>query len=225
MNKLDKNIKMEDEMKRNFTVHMCNGKLCVIFRCLVFIIMSLSITGSMEIMLEHDAHAQNNSATDSPIIQIREGDEWYYFKGIQSPPHEWNRNDFDYRNWLKGPSGLGYGVVSNKTNLGDMKGNYLTVYARKEFTISNIYSITGMTLSVVCDGPYKAYLNDIEVIRNNSVNINQSAEWLNISGFIHELMTGKNVLAIECSNDDINSKDFSFIPIFEVFEQHGGDIQ
>ncbi|MBI5055577.1 MAG: hypothetical protein HZB61_03035 [Nitrospirae bacterium] len=161
-------------------------------------------------------------AQAGPIVSISEGDEWHYFKGTQKPPRGWNRNGFDYSNWQKGPSGFGYGKTSNKTNLGDMRGNYSTVYARSEFDINNIYAVGGMTLSLFCDGAFVAYLNGIEIIRNDS---GRMAEQFDVSGFIHELLPGKNVLSVECSNDDINSNDFSFIPYFKILESQKGGIQ
>jgi len=160
------------------------------------------------------------------IVKVTEGDEWRYFKGTTKPPYKWTSIDFDDRNWLNGLTGLGYGR-SNRTYLGDMQGNYSTVYSRRQFTINNIYPITGMTLSIVCDGAFIAYLNSVEIIRNDSVNTSTStvtpqAEQLDISGFIHELLPGKNVLSVECNNEDISSEDFTFIPFFEVLE-HPGD--
>ena len=155
------------------------------------------------------------------IVQVSEGDEWRYFKGTTKPPYKWTDAGFDDSNWQKGLTGIGYGR-GNRTYLGDMQGNYSTVYARRQFTINDIYSVTGMTLSIACDGAFIAYLNGVEMIRNASVNTTASAERLDISGFIHELLPGKNVLSVECSNDDINSKDFSFIPVFVVLEHQGG---
>lgn len=176
------------------------------------------------------AYAQTNLV--SPV-RIVAGDEWHYFKGVQKPPHNWQSTSFDDSSWLKGPTGIGYGNSSSRTNLADMQGNYSTLYFRKNFTINDIYVVTGMTLSVVCDGPFIAYLNDIEIIRNDSITkpVNDSsiitppADLLDISGFVHELFPGNNVLAVECNNDDITSNDFSFIPFFEIHEYQGGDVK
>lgn len=106
-----------------------------------------------------------------------------------------------------------------------MRGNYLTFYARKDFIIDNPAAVTKMILSLVCDGPFIAYLNGIEVFRTNTVQISDTGqsigrpvlEPIDISGFAHELLPGGNVLAIQCDNDDIASGDYSFIPLFEVF--------
>jgi hypothetical protein len=139
-------------------------------------------------------------------FKIAEGDNWHYFKGIEEPPDKWHYASFDQSRWQTGQTGFGYGN------------------ARRVFTITNPTAVTGMTLSVVCDGPFIAYLNGIEIIRTNTIQVTPPdpstgkllAEPLNISGFAHELMPGSNVLAVQCSNDDIDSGDFSFIPLLEV---------
>ena len=189
------------------------------------IMLFIIIVGGI-VVFEHAVYAQISAANSPSSVRIQEGDEWYYFKGVQPPPKEWTSSGFNYGNWQKGPSGLGYGISGNRTYLGDMQGNYSTVFARKEFAVSNLQTVTGMTLSVVCDGPFIAYLNGIEIIRTNTIQVSSpdqinnsiQVEQFDISGFRHELFPRDNVLSIECSNDDINSSDFSFIPIFEVLE-------
>ena len=182
--------------------------------------------------MSNTLYAQNSNA-DTLQVKIAEGDVWSYFKGDQKPPTQWYTNGFDDTSWQRGPSGFGYGIASNRTYLGDMKGNYSTVYVRREFIISNIYSVVDMSFGVVCDGPFVAYLDGIEMIRNDTAmpyTIDQAtgiptAEKLNVNGFIHELIPGKNILSVECTNDDINSDDFTFVPFFEVLEDQGGSAQ
>jgi hypothetical protein len=152
----------------------------------------------------------------SEKVWIKEGDEWRYFKGVQEPPSEWNQSGFDDSSWQIGPSGFGYGRERNGTNLGDMRGNYLTVYVRRDLVVNDPNAVTNMTLSIECDGPFIAYLNGIEIIRNVS---GLPVEQLDVSGFIHELFPGENILAVEGSNDDINSDGFSFTPEFELTEK------
>ncbi len=156
-------------------------------------------------------------ATGKPsLVVIKEGDEWHYFKGTSEPPEKWYYRDFDDSTWLKGSSGFGYGVGKHNTLLDDMKGQYQSVYVRREFTVLYHNRIKSIVLSVKCDGPFVAYLNMIEAIRSNRPS---HGDPLILSGFGHELDPGTNVLSIQCSNDDINSASFSFIPFFELIEE------
>lgn len=196
----------------------------------IYLVLSVLFLVIMSGLSQHTAYAQNSTIGTLSSVSIEDGDEWYYFKGLQKPPSDWNRYDFNMSTWQKGLSGIGYGIGSNRTYIGDMQSNYLTVYARKEFFINELSAAASMTLSVVCDGPFIAYLNGVEMIRTKTVQISTpdqpirvaDAEQYNVSGFVHELIPGKNVLALQCDNDDINSGDFTFIPVFEVFENRGG---
>lgn len=115
-------------------------------------------------------HALNDGevrALLSKKEQIREGDAWRYFAG-DLPPAGWNQSGFDDSILQSGPSGFGYGRERNKTTLGDMQGNYLTVHVRRAFFVDNPFAVTNMTLSIDCDGPFIVYLNGIEILRNES---------------------------------------------------------
>ena len=210
----------------HFMRYLLYGKRCESYR---FLKLSLCFA-LMFLVLVLKVGINEHSAEAASMLQIVEGDDWRYFKGTTKPPHKWTSIDFDDSNWLIGSPGLGYGSSGNRTNLGDMQGNYSTVYSRRQFTINNIYAVTGMTFSIVCDGAFIAYLNSIEIIRNDSAIKSTSTatpqpEQLDISGFIHELLPGKNVLSVECNNDDINSNDFSFVPLFKIIEYQGGQTQ
>lgn len=197
--------------------------LCYAAKKNLYLMMYLMLILVMNGILEQTVQAQGNVNNVASNVTVQEGDEWGYFKGPQTPPRKWKENSFNDSDWLRGPSGFGYGTPNNKTNLNDMRGSYSTVYARTEFTVNNIYTVTGMTLAVACDGQFIAYLNGIEMLRNDANQTAQSlAEELDVSGFIHELFPHKNVMAVECSNDDINSNEFSFVPSFKVHEDQGG---
>ena len=156
------------------------------------------------------------TTSEAHELNISEGHEWHYFRGTVEPPKKWNQVDFDDSSWLKGPSCFGYGAGKNNTVLSDMRGKYKSIYVRTKFTVNVSHRITRLVLSLVCDGPFIAYLDGIEVIRSRKP---QKGDPLNLIGFAHELDHQINVLAIKCSNDDINSDDFSFIPAFQFKEK------
>lgn len=166
-------------------------------------------------------------------VDIGEGDEWYYSKGTKQPPHKWTHigfSGFD-EDWFKGRTGIGYGHRRARTNLDDMRGNYQTVYARREITLNeSTYRLlqqdsTKVTLSIICDGFFKILLNGTEVIRSHDGrvaigNLCPQALDIDITAFARELLlVGSNVIAIQCSNDDIDSDSFLFIPTFQMRDE------
>lgn len=180
--------------------------------------------------VQDHSYAQDDNMNLQPKVQITDGDEWHYFKGFHKPSQDWYRYDFDMSNWQSGPTGIGYGIGSNRTYLADMRGNYLALYARKEFTLNDRNPVKSMKLSVVCDGPFVAYLNGVEIIRTGTIQMSKPlistgmppVEAYDVSGFIHELIPDKNILAVKCDNDDITSEDFSFIPVLQIYENGEG---
>ena len=169
----------------------------------------LCILALLFIGLHHTGTAEGASTST-----ISEGDEWQYFKGVEEPPSKWNYLNYDASGWMKGRTGFGYGSGTFRTPLNDMKGNFRTLFARREFNVNNPAAVKSMILHIRCDGPFAAYINGIEVI-SNSEPVNED---LDISGFTDVLLTGLNVLAVQCANDDLQSDNFSFIPAFKVSE-------
>ena len=112
------------------------------------------------------------------------------------------------------------------TSLEGMRGNHKSVYVRKEFAVNDPRKVQTMTLSVICDGPFIAYLNGIEILRNkvgmlvpDQAGGEDQPLKIDISGFAHELLRGINVVSFQCENDDVDSNDFNFVPFFEIIGQ------
>ncbi len=175
-------------------------------------------------------------ATDPLIV---EGDVWRYFKGTQEPPAGWNSLSFDDSAWLSGPTPLGYENSSGyesqlATSLADMRGKYLSVFARREFTIDDPAKVTALSFTMDYDDGYVAYLNGVEVA---AVSAPASRAWdepatdsheaccgtgaptgpcppesIDLSGHIQDLVAGVNVLAVQVHNQSLTSSDFVFIP-------------
>ncbi len=157
----------------------------------------------------------SSTAQAARIIHVVDGDDWYYFKGNQKPPIRWNYPGMEHSKWLKGRTGLGYGARNFRTYLGDMKGNYLSVYAVRDLIINDPSTVKRITFSLDCDGPFVVYLNGKEAIRNPVPVPIQ----LDLSGLAEFLVKGENVVAVQCSNEDINSDDFSFVPVFDIHDK------
>jgi predicted outer membrane repeat protein len=163
---------------------------------------------------------------------ILPGHVYRYFKGTQEPPANWNRLAFDDSTWLHGPTGIGYGDGDDATVLDDMRYNYASVYARRLFYLPQPAIVTSLVLTMDYDDAFVAYLNGVEVARNNIAgsppahntlaesqheasggNINPNPpEKYDISAVINHLAAGMNVLAVQGHNVSLTSSDFSLIP-------------
>ncbi len=154
------------------------------------------------------------NAADS--LSLDQGDEWRYYKGTEDLPRNWHSKDYDDSAWEKGPAGFGYGPGQHNTILNDMQGKYSSLYVRRDFTVDTYSKITKIALAIYCDGPFIAYLNNIEAIRSRRP---QRGDPLDLTGFAHELEPGKNVISIKCNNDNILSDDYSFVPLFKFHEE------
>jgi hypothetical protein len=170
---------------------------------------------------------------------IREGDVWQYFKGTQEPPADWNSLSFDDGTWLSGPTPIGFEHSSGyesriATDLTDMHDGYLSVYARREFTVDDPARVVALAFSIDYDDGYVAYLNGVEIAAQSapaSRACNQPAtasheaccgsgtptgpcppESIDLNAHIADLVPGVNVLAVQVHNQSLSSSDFIFIP-------------
>ena len=158
----------------------------------------------------------------TPILES--GSPARYFKGVVEPPVDWASEDFDDSSWLEGPTGIGYGDDDDATILLDMQGNYLTVYTRQQFEVADPSAIEALLLQVDYDDGFVAYINGIEVARENIVGtppaFNDFAETstdydvivIDISDAKNLLVAGTNTLAMQGHNGSNSSSDFSLNP-------------
>ena len=183
--------------------------------------------------------------TPAPLPLVREGDDWRYFKGTAEPPADWNARTFNDRTWLLGPTPIGYEVETGyeariATNLSDMRNKYLSVYARRQFSITDPSQVTRLIFTMDYDDGYIAYLNGVQVAARSapaSPKYNQPAtasheaccgttaptgpcppEQIDLSDHIRDLVAGVNILAVQVHNQSLSSSDFIFIPeLFATF--------
>ncbi len=163
---------------------------------------------------------------------VIESEQWRYWKGTQEPPSHWKDISFDDSSWLLGSMGIGYGDDDDATVLDDMQGHYVSVYVRRPFHVSDPALLTSLLLTIDYDDAFVAYLNGVEVARNN-VNGNPPAfnvlanepheaatddtnpnppEDYDLTVFKDQLVAGTNILAIQGHNGALNDDDFSLIP-------------
>lgn len=163
------------------------------------------------------------AAQGAPFIAI--GEIWQYQKGTVAPPEDWNTLDFDDVGWLDGPTGIGYADGDDATVLDDMINGYMSIFARKLFTVPNKGAVGRLFLRINYDDGFVAYLNGEEAARSASmagigppVPFDAAAGGHEAGAFeVFEidaglLENGDNVLAVEVHNTALGSSDLSFVP-------------
>jgi hypothetical protein len=181
-----------------------------------------------------------------------------YFKGLMEPSPDsggqattaWTELAFrDHTNrtpWTEGPSGYGYSNDASelqfiRTELNDMAGNYMSVYARLRFTLTEeqIESFSRLQAEVHYDDGFVLYLNGTRVADSGQIlgdppPFDQSggpatdppAADVDLTGRLDLLVPGTNVLAIQAHNASISgSSDCIASPLLwaVVGEPGGGD--
>ncbi len=190
------------------------------------------------------------------VTLVDVGHSGRYFKGTTEPSPgfggaattAWTEVGFDddpsTTAWLGGPSGYGYSsdpseMQSVRTQLNDMNGNYISVYARLRFTLTaeQIASFDQLRAEVYYDDDYVLYLNGERVAASDGISGDPppfdagrgsghepSAASVDLTGRIDLLVPGTNVLAIQAHNATISgSSDCIGSPILRaVVEKAGG---
>lgn len=90
-------------------------------------------------------------------------DTWSYHKGNLSPNPNWNLPDFNDSFWLQGQGSIGYGDDDDATIIEQVP----SLYMRKAFTIFDLSKIESLFLHADFDDAFVAYINGIEVARQN----------------------------------------------------------
>ncbi|MBP8304338.1 MAG: right-handed parallel beta-helix repeat-containing protein [Phycisphaerae bacterium] len=162
------------------------------------------------------------------VTFVSPGDTWRFFRGTEAPSTQaeaWAAPDFNDSPWDLGPGGFGYGDSGHATALSNMRGNYLSLYIRRAFTVSAPLPDQALELTIDYDDGFIAYLNGKEVARRqmpagpatykttaSASHESGTAESIVLGRARDLLVAGVNVLAIEGHNNSKTSSDFMLIP-------------
>ncbi len=176
------------------------------------------------------ASSKNKSEINYIRTHINHGDEFKYIVPEGNIPY-WNTLGFNDDGWDSGESGFGYGDNDDST---DLPEGTISVYLRKEFSISDTSLIEGLIFDVDYDDGFIAYINAVEIAR---ANINGSPPNYNTATYIeHEalmyegeiperfsvdnpqdfLVNDENVLSIQAHNISDTSTDLTIIPFLSA---------
>jgi len=168
-------------------------------------------------------HGQNHWET-----AIFAEDDWRYIIPSFAVETGWNTNEFDVSNWDEGPGGFGYGDGDDGTIIDPA----ISVYFRRNFSVSDLTKLSSAVLSADYDDGFVAYLNGHEIGR--SYNLSEPGTFVPYDetttsdheaslyngglpeSFILDsleldsfLTNGENVFAVQIHNVGINSSDMS----------------
>jgi CotH kinase protein/Secretion system C-terminal sorting domain len=157
-------------------------------------------------------------------------DTFRYFIGNQNPPADWRFQNFDDSGWRRGKGGLGYGETNLKTIVPD---STLSIYIRKTFTVADSTSLYAAQLNIDYDDGFVAWMNGVEVARENLGTSGDLPGWNTLATSSHEgvmhqgqvppsfiiknaqlkkiLRKGENVICMQVNNVLKSSSDLTAI--------------
>jgi len=165
------------------------------------------------------------AAADDVLISA--GAVWRHLDDGSDPGTAWRQLAFDDSAWRSGPAQLGYGDGDEATviRFGTNAANkHVTTYFRHSFAVTDPAAYSNLSLQLLRDDGAVVYLNDREVFRSNlpggaieyrtlaSAGIGGAAESAFVQTIIatSNLMSGRNLLAVEIHQSATNSSDLSF---------------
>jgi hypothetical protein len=157
---------------------------------------------------------------------VYETDTWRYLVPTSSVSASWNTLGFNDASWPTGQGGFGYGDNDDNTTF----GSTVSCYQRIVFNITDVSAIDQAVFNIDYDDAFVAYLNGVEISRDNITSAGQPA-WDQIADGQHEaqmyqggyplqqvfdanfvasnLVNGQNVLCVQTHNRFASSSDFS----------------
>lgn len=159
---------------------------------------------------------------ETPRFLVSKHATWKFHAQPGQPPANWMMPDFDDQSWQRGRPGFGYGDQDDRTELSNMKGRYQSVFIRKPFSIESLDDLESIFLYLNFDDGFIAYLNGKQVASafvqktgaRTRIGLHEAEgyERFEIDRAEANLKVGRNVLAIEGHNANIDSSDFTLDP-------------
>lgn len=155
---------------------------------------------------------------------------WRFVVPTASTSMNWIQPSFDASTWNAGNGGFGFADGDDGTII---PTSSISVFARKEFSITDLSTIKKVILNMDYDDAFVAYVNGVEVARNGLTSTgqptyNQLGEisheaklyqnqypdqfYFDILDFPATLVQGINVICVEVHNQTANSSDLTCRP-------------
>ena len=159
------------------------------------------------------------SAVDHWETVVYENDTWKYLVPSSAVSAAWITIGFNDASWNNGAGGFGYGDGDDNTTF----GSTISCYQRINFTIVDVNAIDQVILNIDYDDAFVAYLNGVEIARDNITSTgqppyNQASDGLHeaqmyAGGYPNQiivsaanLQNGTNVLCVQTHNESSRIK-------------------
>lgn len=179
-------------------------------------------------LFKRTAHLElKNSVVGEMREIIGEGETWEYLAGREPKGSSWTGLSYDAKakGWKTGSAGFGYGDDDDRTVLTDMEGKYKKVFIRKEFDIPEGTEFQRIALLIDYDDAFVLHVNGRRLLNSKSLLVDEKTgeytvtlreagnpEYVALSAYAGAFKIGKNVIAIEGHNAELNSSDFTLHP-------------
>ena len=175
-------------------------------------------------------------ASAATTLVSRDATGWRYHKGTteaSDPRTDWREADFDDSGWSTGRAPFGYGSGTHEaadcnTVLGDMLGEYSSVFLRKTFTVADVDAVSTLRISADYDDGFIVWINGERVFWVNAPDgkpfhnavapagheagsyenfyaPDKTLDFPNPGSFLEN---GQNVIAVQGFNAGLSSSDF-----------------
>ena len=169
-----------------------------------------------------------SSGSGKSHAAIDKGAEWHYLDGGKEPKDLlWTSLSFDPKKegWKSGKAGFGYDDNDDETLIEDMQDNYLSIFIRREFEIPKGADLKGLGLLINYDDGFIVHANGRRLFSSSNVTVDEKtgeatvtnheangAEFFSLTEYASAFKEGKNVLAIQGLNTNLESSDFTLDP-------------
>ena len=162
----------------------------------------------------------------------KDGSSYHYLIPVAQPDFNWMGLEFNSSNWLEGESGFGYGDGDDNTAVPAAS----SIYIRHEFELASLSEIEQVVFNMDYDDGFSAYLNGVEIARENLGSPGETIAWnaplnndheavlytggypstFTLTDFDLLLVEGTNVLAVEVHNVALGSSDLTARPFLHA---------
>ena len=177
----------------------------------------------------------SRAQTDHYETVVRDTQQWKYIVPTATTSVNWNQPNFDASTWQTNTGGFGFGDNDDGTII---PNGSISVYMRKSFNITDINALSKIIFHMDYDDGFIAYINGVEIARNNLGTIGQPAAFnllasasheaqlyqnglpdqfiFNPAQFVNFLFQGTNVSCVQVHNQTATGGDLSARPFLSL---------